>query len=361
MGTPGRRAFARRRMRAQRLWGTGCERPEEVLQVLAAVQSQEFALARWSLAQRTRKAEAAAIDRAFAEGAILRTHVLRPTWHFVLAADIRWMLDLSGPHVQARNAHRYRQLELDGKLLARSNAIVAAALEGGRQLTRKELGAALERAGIAAAGSRLGHLMMHAELDAVVCSGAMRGKQHTYALLDERAPAAPTVDREKALAELARRYFTSRGPATIKDFLWWSGLPAREGRAGLHLVEPELESAVVEDRTYWFAPPAPGAARGRQSADLVQAFDEYIVSYRESRDVLNAEVADAAIPSGRELFMHVVLLDGQLIGRWRPVRTSSSVVVEMSLARSLDRAGSRALDAGVERYGRFLGLPTTRA
>ncbi len=215
-------------MRTQRWWRTRSETPRDVVRWLGALQAQEFALAKWSIAQRTRGMNRGDVEQAFADGVILRTHVLRPTWHFALGEDLRWLLKATAPRVNTLNAYYNRQHKLDTKLFAKSNSIIAKALEGGAHLTRSELAAVLTRGGIRAAGNRLAYIVMRAELDAIVCSGAMRGKQHTYALLDERIPHGKTLDREEALAELARRYFTSRGPATLNDFARWSSLTAAQ-------------------------------------------------------------------------------------------------------------------------------------
>lgn len=349
------RDIARLRMRNQHLWETSLPTPEDVVHRLVAMQSQEYPIAKWSVAQRAEGIGDADMDQAFADGTILRTHLLRPTWHFVLPSDIRWLQELTAPRVHALNAHYYRKLGLDDDLFARSNALLAEVLAGGRHLIRKELGVELNRAGIDASGSRLGYVMMRAELDAVVCSGAMRGKQHTYALLDERAPNATSLDREEALAELTRRYFTARGPATLKDYMRWSSLTAADGRTGLDMVGSELQQEVVDGRAYWFADVSPGADRTSKRIDLVQVYDEVVMSYTESRDALTGD----SIARDDAGFMHAVLLGGRWIGRWRGVRSQGSIVIETSLDRPLDRLEARALDAAVERYGRFLGVPAT--
>jgi len=209
------------------------------------MQSQEFAYAKWSVAQRTNGAINARMDQALADGTILRTHVVRPTWHFVLPADIRWLLDLTAPRVNALSAYYFRQLGLDDAVFAKTNALFSKVLKGGGQLTRTELNAMLQRSGIAASGQRLGYILMRAELDAIICSGARRGKQQTYALFDERVRRAKRMRRDDALAELTRRYFVSRGPATLKDYVVWSSLTGAEGRIGLEMVRSRLEHDVI--------------------------------------------------------------------------------------------------------------------
>ena len=206
------------------------DKAADVVGWLVAVQAQDYAGAKWALGLRLKGPTDDAIDQAFADGSILRTHLMPPTWHFVTPSDIRWLLALTGPRVHAINAHMYRRLELDAPIFKRSNNGLAKALRGGQTMTRDELRAALEKTGIAVNGDlRMAYLMMRAELDGIVCSGPRRGKQFTYALLDERAPQCKALGSEEALAELARRYFMSRGPATVQDFAKWSGLTLTPG------------------------------------------------------------------------------------------------------------------------------------
>lgn len=350
--------IARRRMFAQRLWGAPFDDASAALRAVGAVQSQEFAVAKWSLGQRSKGSDEGRVDRLYAEGAILRTHALRPTWHFVLPEDIGWLQALTGPRVNARNGPIYRRLELDVETFATSQSAIAGALEGGPHLTRTELAAVLERAGITASGSRLAHIVMQAELDGLICSGAPNGRQHTYALLDERSPNALRLDRTEALAEMTRRFFTTRGPATAKDFVWWSSLPLADVRSGLEMVRSDLACEVVDGRTYWFAPIPLPRKRKSPSIDLVQGFDEVMVPYSESRDVL-FEWFRPSPSLGRPLYLHAVLLDGRLIGHWKPIRDRAGSRVEAWCYRKLDTAEGKSLEAAVERYAGFLGEQVT--
>jgi hypothetical protein len=226
--------------------------PREVVGWLGAVQAQDYAGAKWALGLRLQRATDADIEQAVADGAILRTHVLRPTWHFVAPEDIRWLLPLTAPRVHQANAYHYRRLELNRAVFRRSNAALAKALGSGQQLTRTELASAIREAGIEVNNLRLALLIMYAELEGVLCSGARRGKQFTYAPLDDRVPVRKTLAREEALVELAHRYFTSHGPATEEDFMWWSGQTRAGVRGSLETIGKQLAREVINGRIHWF-------------------------------------------------------------------------------------------------------------
>lgn len=350
--------IAHRRLHNQRIAGAPLAKPEDVVQWLGAVQAQDYAGAKWAVGQRAGNGTDAAIDRAFADGAILRTHVMRPTWHFIAPNDIRWMLALTAPRVNALNAYRYRRLELDDAVFARSNAAISRALRGGKELTRLELVCVLEQAGIHADDpSRFGHLIMRAELDAVVCSGALRGNRHTYALLEERAPRATTLERDEALAELAGRYFTSHGPATLKDYVWWSGLTVTDAKRGLEMVRPHLIDEVVDGRTHWFSASTPPARDTSPTAYLLPNFDEYIVGYTDRGAAFDAAHAEMLGPRGNVLFSNIIVIDGRVAGTWKRTFRKSAVAVEMIPFARLNDAEIDALTAAAKRYGAFVDLP----
>lgn len=334
--------------------------PEEVVQWLGAVQSQDYGGAKWGLAQRVGHTSSTAIDEAFARGAILRTHVMRPTWHFVRPVDIRWLLALTAPRVNAISAYYFRQTGLDDALFARSDAILARALEGGNYLTRTELAQVLEQGGITASGIRLAYIIMRAELDAVICSGPLRGKQFTYALLDERVPATKTLDHDAALAELDRRYFTSHGPALPQDFAWWSGLTVASARAGIAMAGSHLRSETIAGDTYWCvaAPPATPAMPS-PTVHLLPNYDEYLIAYREYFHVQNKILAAGLKDYTNALVNHIIVLDGQVIGGWKRTLQKNAATIEARLLIPLDDAEHAALSRAADAYGRFIGLPVT--
>lgn len=346
-----------RRMRSVRLVGEALGSPEEVVRWFGAVQSQDFGPAKWALAQRMDGATDRAIDAAFDRGAILRTHALRPTWHFVAPDDIRWIQELTGPRVHQLNAYYYRQLELVPAILTRSRKVLVDALQGGAYQTRAELRERLAAEGIETPGFRMAYILMHAELDSVLCSGPRRGKQHTYALLDERVPAAPGLDRDDALAELARRYFTSHGPATVKDFRWWSSLTVSDIAKGLD--GTDLEHQTVDGATYWFAPqdrPTPPAHK--PTVHLLQGYDEYAVAFSESKHLIDVSGAVRGSTSGeRSVFAGLVVLDGQLVGHWKRQVTSTEVRIGTELYRPMNAEHRAALGRAADRLGAFLRRP----
>jgi hypothetical protein len=345
------------RLHHQRVTGAPFERPEEMVRLLCGVQSQDYAGARWSVGQRTRGCTDGDVARACDEGKILRTHILRPTWHFVPPADIRWMLALTSPHVHALNAYMYRKLELDEAIFARSHALFAGALAGHKHLTRPELAAALARAGIVADKMRLSYIVMHAELEGLICSGASRGKQQTYALLVERAPQARMLAGDEALAELTRRFFLGHGPATSRDYAWWSGFTLAEARRGLELVRRELGNETVDGEAYWFAPTLPPAAPLPDAAFLMPEYDEIHLPYRHINfaDLLWAVERD----TWTDFFYRPILVGGKRAGTWRRTVNKDAVLLEAHLFAALDAAQWWLLEDAAARYGRFMGLPVT--
>ncbi len=353
-------AIAARRLHNQRISTPTFTAPEDVVQWLGAVQAQEYGPTLWSLGQRMTAANEAMIAAAVDEGRILRTHLLRPTWHFVTPADIRWMLALTAPRVHALNAYYNRQLGLEEAIFTRSNAVIAKALEGGHHLTRAELGAALARVGIVADGMRLGYLVQRAELDALICSGARRGKQFTYALLDERAPQTKPLTREEALAELTKRYFTSHGPATLKDFTWWSSLTVADAKAGVELAGDQLIAEVVDEQTVWFAPETvssqwPTTHPDRHQAYCLSIFDEYI-SYANRSAIFDPQYAIHYDPKQRPVHPHMIVIDGEILGTWGRSYKKGKAMIQRNLFRPLSEGEEMAVQVATKQFGDFMGL-----
>jgi hypothetical protein len=299
----------------------------------------------------------AEIERAFEEGLILRTHVMRPTWHFVTPADIRWLLELTAPRVHRVMSTYNRQLELDAGTLVRGTGVLERALGDRQYLTRSELGERLQRKGLTFSGVRLAHLAMYAELERVICSGPRRGKQFTYALVSERAPDALRLSRDEALAMLSQRYFRSHGPATVRDFVWWSGLSTADAKRGLEMNSPRREDA--GGRTYWTIGSAERRAARDHLVHLLPIYDEYIVAYRDREVVPHGPpvVTRGWGSTDAVVFQHALVIGGQVAGTWRRMQSSKTLAIDVFPRRRLTRLERHALGEAAGRYEQFVGAP----
>ncbi len=337
------------------LVGTKFETPQEVVKWLGAVQAQEYAGAKWGISQRIKSITETEIDKAFAQGEILRTHVMRPTWHFVTPADIRWMLKLTGPRVNKICSSYYRKLKLDDSVFAKSNAIIKKSLKG-KQLTRQELAIKLQQSGLRSITEeriRLSFLMMRAELDGLICSGALQGKQHTYALLDERVPKTISLKRDEALAELTKRYFSSHGPATLKDFSWWSGLTVADAKAGLEMIKHQFEEEVIDGKSFWFSPDVQPEKKNIPVAHLIPVYDEYTIAYKNHPAILDPKYLKQIV-AGNGI---VIILDGRVVGTWKRTLTKSAVIIDTNLFIELSESKKLAIINSAKNYTKYLGMP----
>ena len=346
-------SVARRRLARQLLMRSGPGRPDEVVAWLGAVQAQEFGPAKWALGLRLpRSATDAAIEQAFADGRILRTHVMRPTWHFLAADDIRWMLELTAPRIHRVLSYYNRQLGLDAAVLTRSTTVIEAALGERRFLTRTELWERLRHAGLTFDGVRLARAVAHAELEGVICSGPRRGKLFTYALISERAPDARRLPRDEALATLTRRYYTSHGPATARDFAWWSGLTIADARRGLDMNAARREEA--DGLTYWSIGRSPRVGSRPAAVHLLPIYDEYLIAYRDRVAVPHGARTVRSGANDRVTFQHAVLIGGQVAGTWRLKQDVRGVELDVIPLRRLTRGERLAVGDSVRRYTRFI-------
>ena len=330
--------------------------PEDVVAWLGAMQAQEFEPALWGIGLRLKSEPSfAEVERAIDDGRIVRTHVMRPTWHFVAQADIRWLLQLTAPRVhQAMSSYR-RKLELDKRVLARCCALFERALDGGQFLMRAELADRLARAKMPMTGSRLAMAVMYAELEGVVCSGPRRGRKFTYANFVERTTKPRHFDRDEALAELCRRYLQSHGPATVKDFSWWSGLTMADCRRAI-----EILGARRRDEgglAYWSLPgKLPGSSRSRgTTALLLPIYDEYLVAYRDRVVVPHTQSQITKVPGWNVTFQHAVVINGQVVGTWRIPRVGERISIDVTVVPGVSARDRSAVVAAAERYGRFRG------
>src|SRR6266498_310322 len=345
------------RLHNQRLSETEFTNPVDVVSWFGAVQSQDFAGAKWAIGLRTKGLSETDVEQAFANGSILRTHVMRPTWHFVTSADIRWMLALTAPRVRALLAYNDRQWKLDRATINRSNDIFARTLQSGKQMTRNELETILQKNKVNTDDLRLTQLMIHAELDGVICSGARQGKQFTYALLEERAPQAKMLEHDEGAVELARRYFQSHGPATLKDFIWWSGLSSVDAKRGLEGMKSQWDHEDFDGESYWFVPTIIKPIKGSPKAYLLPNYDQYTVGYTDRSAIFDTANTDKLDARGSVLAQHVILSAGQIIASWKRTLQKKSVAIESKLFITLKQAERKAIIQAAERYANFLNLP----
>jgi hypothetical protein len=348
------------RLRNTGLIGSPFSSAAEAVSHLGAFQAQDFSAAKWGLGLRIGGSTDADIEEAYNKGAILRTHVMRPTWHFVVPEDIRWMVDLTAPRVKAVLAHYNRKLGLDDALFAKSNDTIVGALEGHAHLTRQELRAVLADKGITTDVQRLAHIISWAELDGLICSGPRRGKQFTYALIEERVRKAENLSREQALARLALSYFTSHGPAQLADFAWWSGLASEDAKAGLDSIRSKLEQATIIGRTYWYPPHPDTALPDSPSAFLLSIYDEYTIAYKDRKDISGARDVERMISMGNALTA-VIIVDGRAAGTWKKSLKKNTVEIRLNPFRTLSTGEREALEEEVTRYGEFVGIPSVLA
>ncbi len=313
-------------------------------------------MAKWAIGVRLPGSTDQDIEIAIDNADILRTHLLRPTWHFVAAEDIYWLLELTGSQIKAAQSSRDKVLELTEAVYTKSNTIIEKALSTGQHLTREELIAELQKAGIATDQNRDSHLFERAELEKIICSGAIHKGKPTYALLSERVQKTRRLTKEEALAELARRYFTSRCPATLQDFTWWSGLPARDAQHALELVKADFNPETIEGRTYWVTNDLTVPLSNYTSVFLLPTYDEFVISYTDRSASIPAELESHMKEiSDRGVFRPIIVVNGQVAGIWKRTINKDAMTVEIQPFAQVDQSTMDLINQAVIQYGNFLG------
>jgi Winged helix DNA-binding domain len=343
------------RLAAQRISATTFTEPAEVVAWMGAVQAQDYLGALWAVGLRLAKAREGDIERALAEGTIVRTWPMRGTLHFVAASDARWMIDLLGPKAVAGAASRLRALGLDDPTIAGARRVLAKGLEGGRRLTRPAIYRALERAKISPDGQRGLHILWRLAHECLLCFGPREGKQQTFVLFDEWLPQARRLRRDEALAELACRYFSGHGPATVADFAWWSGLKLSDARAAIHLAGTRLEEETFDRRAHWLARPAAPSPAARARAHLLPAFDEFVVGYADRSAVL-PPAHRIHVNAGGGILKPIIVVDGRIVGTWKRSLARGEVIFSPALFASLSQRKTRGVALALQRYAEFLGV-----
>lgn len=343
------------RLYTQRLAYTNYTLPEDVVKYCGAIQAQDFFGAKWAIGLRTKICTTTSIDEAFNKGLILRTHVLRPTWHFVHPADIRWMLQLTAPRIKAMSIYYYHSLGLNDELLIRSRKIIGHTLQGGKEFTRVDLVSALQGGGIQTNNLGYIYLIMDAELEGIICSGTRQKKQFTYALLEEKVPRAKKYTREEALAEIALRYFTSHGPATMQDFAWWSGLTQEDAKKALQMNTTFLSHTEIESNVYWFSEKNYKAVDAR-TIYLLPNYDEYLIAYKDRSTVFDSSQIAHLDARANPLFQNTIIANGKIIGTWKRIVKKNFIDFMPTFFQPLSKSEQMRFTEATEHYEKFLEM-----
>ncbi len=319
--------IANLRLISQQIMRSKFESAKDIVAWMGAMQAQDFNMAKWAIGLRLKKVTEKDIDAAINSAEIIRTHVLRPTWHFVAAGDIYWMVQLTAPRIIASMKGRNKQLELTDKIYKKSFTVIGKVLRDDNHLTRKELVSELNKAKIATNENRSSHILFHAELEGIICSGKMKGRQTTYALLEERIPKPKPLKKEEALFKLAKKYFESHCPATLPDFVWWSGLTATDARLALALISDEFISEKIDTQEYWFPRSFSIPKKFKKSVFLLPAFDEFLISYKDRSAAIILDHQKKAF-SNNGIFWPVIVANGHAVGIWKKEIKKNKLLIE---------------------------------
>ena len=347
--------IAKTRLISQHINGSKFTTVKGLVGWMGAMQAQDYAMAKWAISTRAPGCTNSMVKAALDKGEILRTHLMRPTWHFVEATDIYWMLELTAPQIRALMRSRDKELELSEKLYKKGNHIIEKALIDEKHLTREEIMQRFEKAKIATDNYRSGHFMLRAELDGIVCSGPMKGNKQTYALVSDRVSKPTAISRDEALKKLAEKYFSSHCPATIADFIWWSGLPVKDGKNALEMIKKDFVSETIGDETYWLPASFTSIDISKSSAYLLPAFDEFLISYKDRIASLQLQHQSKAF-SVNGIFRPIIVINGQVAGLWKRTIKKDKLIIETDFFKTASKAGKKQVETAAKQYGRFLGM-----
>lgn len=348
--------IAVQRLHSQQIERTKCKTPREIVTWLGALQAQDYAGAKWSVGLRLPGSTATDIEQAIVDKTIVRTWVMRGTLHFVAATDVRWLLALVAPRLIAGNARRYNELELDARTLARSNTLLAQALHGGKQLTRTALFGVLAQHGISTQGQRGVFMLQRASLDGLICQGIMQSNDPTFMSLDDSFPKMKPLEHDEALGELVKRYLTSRGPATLQDFEWWSGLGVANAKAGWEAMKSQFIQERVDNKIYWRSRSKLTAQSKSPKAYLLPGFDEYLLGYKDRSASLDEPRYKRLTPPNGML-PPTIVIDGRVVGTWKRTFEKGEVTIAANPFNPLNPIEWSALETAAQHFSEFLGMP----
>jgi hypothetical protein len=342
------------RLVSQKLLETNSNSPEEIVRHLGAMQAQDYAMAKWAIGSRCDATEKE-IEEVLNSGKVIRTHILRPTWHFVAADDIHWMLDVSGPQVKRIILSETKKYGYDEREFDRINSNIEKILAGNKHLTREEI---IQELNIKRVSGEYYLspvlIMMYAELSGLICNGKMKGKQITYALLEEKVSKPQSkLTKDEGLAKLAKRYFESHGPATMLDFSWWSGFPPTTCKMVINSIASELNSIEIDKQTYWFGNDCCKLDDFCESVHFLPAFDEILISYKTREASILQEHQPKAFTSNG-IFKPVILENGKVIGTWKRTLKKDHAKIETQFFSALDETKKSTLFEGIRSFENYL-------
>ena len=355
------REIANLRLQAQFIARPEVASPGELLARIGAMQAQDYPGALWSIGLRLPGFTRADVEQAIVDRTIVRTWPMRGTLHFVAAADIRWMLKLLTPRVMSATAGRYRQLELDQAVFLRSRELITQALAGNKILPRNELYAVLEQGGVSTEGQRGIHILRQLCQDQVLCFGPHKGKQPTFVLLDEWITPQKELQRDEALQTIAERYFSSHGPATLQDFVGWTGLTITEAKIGLGLATGVLQNLTVHTKEYWMSAHMQRIEPELAYTYLLAGFDEFMLGYKDRSAALAPEYTNMICPGNNGMFFPTLVIDGQVCGTWKSVKKAQVCIIEAKPFFPLSAEQKTAIEVPALSYEQFIGMPVTVA
>lgn len=341
------------RLQNQQIASPQFKTDKELVQWMGAMQAQDYNMSKWAVGTRLPGSTEKQIELSLDKGEVIRTHLMRPTWHLVSSDDIYWMLELTAPQILSSLRSRHKELELSETVIKKSNTLIEKALIKNENLTREELVAEFKKAKISIGDNRAAHLLMLAELTGLICSGATKGNKQTYALLAKRVPGKKTLPREEAIAKLTENYFQSHAPATLQDFVWWSGLPVADAKRGLEFNKSQLVSETIGDETYWLPASFSYGETHAGSIHLLPAYDEFIISYKNRNVILDGADHKKAV-SNNGIFRPVILINGKVSGIWKRTIKNNDVIIETDLFRPHNKKEISLIKKASGIFGNFL-------
>jgi hypothetical protein len=346
------------RLKNQSLYRNKFEKAEDVVKWMGAIQAQDYHQALWAIGVRMQSAAKQDIEQAIADKKILRTWPMRGTIHFVPALDVKWMVELSAERMLKKSRRIHESLELSEDVMLKCTKLFSDVLQGNKRYTRSQMIDLLEESGINTKNQRGYQILWYTSQIGLICQGPMQEKQQTFVLVDEWVPNAKKRSKNEALVELTKRYFASHGPATIQDFVWWSGLTSKDAKMGIELAKPEIYSQRTNEKEYWMSEKVPNQGEmDVKSINMLPGFDEYLLGYKDRSTALAAEHASKITPGNNGIFLPTLVVDGKVIGTWKRKQKKNSVEITVNLFEKDASVQEQQILEEARKYSKFIDLP----